>query len=331
MDVLKVLASRIGQAAPQAVSHLLQTEKNEEELVILLRLLQNEGLRQQGQVLQRLVDSSLGRASALARKLLEEKRTNKGRVRVFSLGQVEIRLDDATIPAEYWRTSRSRHVLARLIQSSRKVVAQDVLIEEFWPGMPPERGRRNLVQTLSDLRRAFRLAEYAGAEELIVRERETVGISEELAPWHDLDAFQACTSKANQKQVQGDLRAAIRHYQDALLLVRGGFMEDCKLAWSDEPRRAFERDLLQCLERLGLCCQEVGLFPELEEVALRILLEDSCHQVAHRLLMEAYLGQERPEQAVRHFEKAKSTLRHELGLEPHTELIRAYQLAKLAL
>ena len=110
-------------------------------------------------------------------------------------------------------------------------------------------------------------------------------------------------SKANQKQVQGDLRAAIRHYQDALLLVRGGFMEDCKLAWSDEPRRAFERDLLQCLERLGLCCQEVGLFPELEEVALRILLEDSCHQVAHRLLMEAYLGQERPEQAVRHFEK----------------------------
>ena len=71
--------------------------------------------------------------------------------------------------------------------------------------------------------------------------------------------------------------------------------------------------------------------PEVEEVAAKLLAKDPCHQVAHRLLMESYVNQKRPEQAIRHFERARVTLLNELGIEPHTDLLRAYQVAKLAL
>ena len=47
--------------------------------------------------------------------------------------------------------------------------------------------------------------------------------------------------------------------------------------------------------------------------------------------MEAYTALGRPELALRQFDLAKSALQVELGLEPSTDLLRAQQIAKMAL
>jgi DNA-binding response OmpR family regulator len=330
-ESLKMLASRVAQAAPQVVGRLLDATQDGDELLSLLELLEAGGLRQVNESLQRLSQRQLGAASKLATSLLEDEQTVKRQVRVFSLGRVEVWLGDTPIPSESWRTSRSRHILARLLQSSRRSVNQDTLMEEFWPGLTADRARKNLSQALSDLRRAFRMAKFDQADDLIVRKQESVWIQESVNVWHDLDWFHTHMEKGDQCLKRGEVRESISCYQEALLLVRGGFMEDCNLEWSEVPRREFERVFVQCQEKLADCCREVELYPEVEEVANRILERDPCHQVAHRLLMEAHIHQGKPEQAIRHFERARVALLNEMGIEPHTDLLRAYQLAKLAL
>lgn len=92
-----------------------------------------------------------------------------------------------------------------------------------------------------------------------------------------------------------------------------------------------ERQATECCELLASVCKELGHFPELIEVASRILDRDPCHQPLQVLVMEAQTSLGRPELALRQFESAKASLLSELGVEPSTELLRAEQFAKMAL
>lgn len=325
------LANRIAQSAPRTVGKFLDATDNQDTLESLLNLLNSGGLSQQGDALQRLVQRDLGQVSAMAAEFIAQDNEVRDELRIFCLGAVEVWIGDTPIPKEMWRTSRSLHILARLALSPRHSALQDSLMEEFWPGTVPQRSRRNLSQALTDLRRALREASFEKAGTAVERKHDSVILNSELEIWHDKDAFDQAVAKAEKAQKSGDLREAITRYREAVHLVRGEFMEDCYLEWCEPLRRNFERDYLHCLERLAHCCAEADMNPEVEEVAAKLLAKDPCHQVAHRLLMESHVKQKRPEQAIRHFEKARVILLNELGIEPHTDLLRAYQVAKLAL
>ena len=328
---LKRLANRIAQSAPGAVGRFLDATEDPVTLESLLNLLSSGGLSQQGEALQRLVKRDLGRVSAMAAECITRNTEIRDELRIYCIGAVEIWIGDTPVPREMWRTSRSLHILARLALAPRHSAVQDSLLEEFWPGTAPQRSKRNLSQALTDLRRALRDSNFEKAGATVERKHDSVLLNPELEIWLDKDAFDQAVDKAEQAEKAGDLREAISRYREAVLLVRGEFMEDCYLEWCEPHRRDFERQYIRCLESLAHCCAEVGMNPEVEEVAAKLLAKDPCHQVAHRLLMESYVNQKRPEQAIRHFERARVTLLNELGIEPHTDLLRAYQVAKLAL
>ena len=103
------------------------------------------------------------------------------------------------------------------------------------------------------------------------------------------------------------------------------------MEWVTQPRRETERQVLQCAEMLAQVCRELELYPEVLEVASRILDLDPCHQPMHLAVMEAQSALGRPELALKQFERARSSLQLELGVEPSTDLLRAEQIAKMAL
>lgn len=329
---LSQLASRLARANPRATGEILDASREPETLLPLLESLGPSGLAPQKESLQRLVQGRLGPVSELAAQLLSAmKDSRRKELRICALGKVEVWLDDFPIPRKAWRTSRSLHLLARLAQARGFTVPQDTLTEDFWPGTSPERAKRNLYQALTDLRKTLKVADYEYAEALIERKHDTVAISQDVPVWHDFGVFQHACGRAKEAEENKEIRQAISLLREATSLVRGDFLEDCTLEWCEPHRRNFERLYRDSLERLAGCCANVGLAPEVEEVALRLLETDPYHQVAHRLLIEAFVANKRPEKAIQHFESVELLLKNELGIEPQTDLLRAYQLARLAI
>jgi two-component SAPR family response regulator len=329
---LSRLASRMARAAPRVTGELLESTKESSALIQLLETLRQGGLADQKEHLQRLVQKRLGPPSKLAAELLSETEdTRRKELRICSLGKVEVWLEDSLVPRKAWRTSRSLHLLARLAQAKGRAAHQDILTEDFWPGTTPERARRNLYQALTDLRRTLKAAGYEYAEQLVERKHDTVALAAELPVWHDLSAFHETLRKAKDAEENETIRVEISLLREATSLVRGELMEDCSLEWCEPVRRDFERLYCSGLLRLATCCAKADLAPEVEEVVLRLLDKDPYHQVAHRLLVEAYVANKRPELAIKHFEQVEVVLKNDLGIDPQTDLLRAYQIAKLAI
>jgi DNA-binding response OmpR family regulator/DNA-binding SARP family transcriptional activator len=325
------LLKRLMRAAPATVRGLLELTNSEEQILTMLLLLDGLDCGHHRDKLHQLSQVSNKELARQASRLLSQDSGPEPELRIYSLGPQEVWLGDIHLAAKKWRTSRSRFLLACLAQSRRVPVAQDVLIEQFWPGCNQDRGRKNLSQSLTDLRKVLTDSGCTRADELIVRKLERLSLSPDFPIWHDLDVYTDSVRKGRSSEERDEIRQAASHYREAVLQVRGNYLEDCTMDWAQVRRLDFERSLVETLERLARCSSQLELHPEVIEVGQRILSIDSCHQLAHRLVMQAYRGQKRPELAVRQFEKAKAHLAYELGLEPQTDLLRELQLAKMSL
>lgn len=327
------LLSQITQDATRSVGRTLGTELTEAELDLLLQLVEERG----GSALLPSLQSLFARTDSSAIRSRIEKLINglthqdTPTLRLNSLGPFEVWIGDYRLPETIWRTTRSRFLLAQLASRMGRPILAEVLIEQFWPGVRPDSGKKNLSQTVSDLRKVLAEAGYELADDLVVRKHELVSLNSELPIWHDVDAFNEAFGKGRAALESGATREAHQHLRRAYALVRGEYLEDCSMEWVLPQRRELERLTLECCEMLARSCQKLDLHPELLEVANKVLDRDPCYQAMHLLAMEAYTASGRPENALRQFERASSALKVELGVEPSTELLRAQQLAKMAL
>lgn len=327
------LLLRLVREAPGAVSRQLGETQEPAACGLLLELIERAGPTAFMPALQRLFGQAPDEATrARVEQLIAgHHAVGAPTLRLFSLGPFEVWIGDQRVSERVWRTSRSRFMLACLALRAGKPVLSESIIEQFWPGVRPDAGKKNLSQTLSDMRKVLLEAGLETVDELVVRKHEFVVLGEEAPVWHDLESFTTELDKARQLQQRGELRQAYQRLRAAYGLVRGDYLEDCSMEWAHTQRREFERQTTECFELLAGVCRELGHYPELIEVALRLLERDPCHQPAHRLLMEAHIAQQRPELALRQYEQARLALQTELQAEPSTELMRVYQLAKMSL
>lgn len=332
-ESLKALLMRLVQDATRSVGRTLCSKLPEAELSLLLNLVEEVGSSALEPSLQRLfaqVESpELKRKveSILSSFTQQEAPT----LRLYSLGPFEVWIGDHRLSQKSWRTSRSRFLLASLAARQGRPLLAETLIEQFWPGVRPESGKKNLSQTASDLRKALHEAGFEPADEIVFRKHEVIALNQEMPIWHDLDAFREEMERGKAALEQGKIRSANQHLRQAYSLIRGEYLEDCTMEWALTTRRELERASHECCQLLATTCQQLELYPEVIEVANRVLENDPCHQPIHLLIMEAQSAMGRPELALRQFESARTALQVELGVEPSTDLLRAQQIAKMSL
>jgi DNA-binding SARP family transcriptional activator len=92
-----------------------------------------------------------------------------------------------------------------------------------------------------------------------------------------------------------------------------------------------ENDILVLFGKLCGWLEAQRRGDELAEFARWMLGIDPCCQQAHISVMRSLLLTERPEEAVRHFERTRTLLAQELAMEPSIELLREHQKALLSL
>ncbi|WP_285640475.1 BTAD domain-containing putative transcriptional regulator [Lentzea sp. NBRC 102530] len=211
--------------------------------------------------------------------------------------------------------SRHQRVLAALLLTPNAVVTIGRLVEATWDGEPPATATKQVQNCVSALR--DRLGDTG--QRIIVTDgpgyRVVVG-EDDL----DLLRFTALVARARQAGERGAAREAVTEMRAALRLWRGPALSglgasalDGRAARLDEQRLdAFEA----CVDWQLALGQHRQVVDELAEVAA----ENPLRERVHGQLMLALDRCERQADALLVFERLRTTLAEELGLDPGQEI-----------
>lgn len=245
-------------------------------------------------------------------------------LKVRSLGEFEAYLNGERLDKQ-WGGKQLSWLLSYLT-SSETAVGEDQLVDAFWPDKA--RGKKNLTVALSRLRKHLQ----PGLNDNPIPLNSTgYAVDQALSFWHDYQELDGLLDFILRRSETEQAEKIISGGERLAELYRGEYLKGCYLDWAVRRRTELEQRLQQAYELVA----EVALKSENFEQALtnaqRSLEFDPCAQGCHLISLRAYVGQSKPERAVRQFEHCKRILAQELELEPSTELIEAYHRARLAL
>jgi DNA-binding SARP family transcriptional activator len=243
------------------------------------------------------------------------------------LGPLEVETDDRAVVLG---RPKERLLLALLLTRPNQVAPVEALIQGLWGEQPPPTAARTLQSHVKRLRRALEPGRVRGAASQVLVTREP-GYLLRVAPG-GLDAarFEELTGQAHRALAGGQVDAAASLLREALGLWRGQAFEeftdsDVVVAEADrlsELRLAALEDRLEADLRLG---RHRELVAELE----RLVKEQPLRERLWAQLMLALYRAGRQADALLAYQRARSVLVEELGIDPGSEL-RRLQAAVLA-
>lgn len=236
------------------------------------------------------------------------------RIEFLVLGPLEVRVDGISVPLG---GAKQRAVLAVLLLHANEVVPLERLIDEVWGEDPPASAAHTVEGYVSRLRP---LVEPQGA----VLARRGAGYRLDLGGAL-LDSVEATrlVAASGAAADEGDYRRASGLAQEALALWRGTVLSDAPLLGSGAAAiDRLEELRLRALEQRIDADLALGRHRDLVG-ELRPLVEEHAHRerfVAQ--LMVALYRSGRQTEALDLYERTRSTLDAQLGLQPSAELQR---------
>jgi DNA-binding SARP family transcriptional activator len=225
---------------------------------------------------------------------------------------------------------RERALLALLLTRPNQVVSVDAIVDGLWGGAPPRSAEKTLQSHVVRLRRTLEPARPRGAPGEVLVTREP-GYLLRVAPGAlDAARFEELVRQGRGPLAAGDAQAGAATLRRALALWRGPAFQEfahTSFAWAEAERLAELR--LGAIEDRVHAELAVGrdreLVPELEGLV-------GAQPLRERLWAALLLGlyrAGRQADALRAYQRARSMLVEELGIEPGAEL-RRLQAAILA-
>jgi predicted ATPase/DNA-binding SARP family transcriptional activator len=205
--------------------------------------------------------------------------------------------------------------------------SREALITLLWPELEPSRARGGLRRNLSELKKAL-------GGELLVVDRESVGLDPGADLWLDVDQFRGLLQAWQrhdhlQDEVCPDCLASLA---EAIDLYRGDFLEGFSLRdspnfdeWQFFQTEGLRQELAATLERLVRVHSAQGDPALAIPFARRWLALDPLHEEAHRQLMRLYAWSDQRAAALRQYQECVRSLESELGVEPAAETRRLYE------
>lgn len=231
-----------------------------------------------------------------------------------ALGDLEVRTDNRPVDLG---SPRQRCVLVVLILDVNQVVSIDQIVERVWGDLPRTDVRGSIYSYVSRLRRVL-----APASEVCIDRRSGGYVLRTDRELVDVHLFRDLVQKAART---ADPERTLALYEQALDLWRGEPFARLDSSWLDVVRDnlAGERLAVQ-LERFDLQLARGGGAQVLDELTNLV----HQHPLVERLsgqLMRALHSVGRRTEALRRFQRLRSTLAEELGVGPDTETQHIHQ------
>jgi DNA-binding SARP family transcriptional activator/tetratricopeptide (TPR) repeat protein len=207
------------------------------------------------------------------------------------------------------RGAKRRALLARLLLSPNQAVPDERLAHDVWLGFPPRGARSTLASHVSLLRKALgpdRIEHRAGGYRLAVHDDELDAAAFES----DVAGGRRAMRVGNTQHAADCLEGGLRRWRGAALVdVDGAFWAHGEIARLDELRLGAEEALLET--RLSL-----GQHQAIVAAAEAGVRAEPLREQRWATLMIALYRSGRQAEALRAFQRLRSLLDEQLGVEP---------------
>ncbi|WP_432077400.1 AfsR/SARP family transcriptional regulator [Streptomyces sp. YPW6] len=241
-------------------------------------------------------------------------RTARGRngLRVALLGPLRAWRDGTSLDLG---PVRRRSVLAALMLRAGTRVTHEQLIDDLWGERPPGTGHRVLPSHILPLRKALD-GSGVGPAESVIRSGKGWYCFTGHGVRLDVSDLDERAASAQTARASGDTAVAVDRYTDALALFRGEPLTGLPgQRAQEERRRLLERRLSLRLERLE-CLVLLGRSPETLDELAALSASDPLDESVLALHMRALYAGGRQAEALNAYERLRSRLREELGIDP---------------
>ena len=245
-------------------------------------------------------------------------------VRCF--GRFEVLRDG--VPISHWRRGKAKTLLKYLIVR-RQPVPRDALIDLLWPEADPRTAVNGLRVALHALRQALGRCTGAGKGscDYVIFDNGNYSINPAADLWIDADEFSSHFTTGLRLERQGQVAAAIAHYEQAEAVYRDDYLvEDLYEDWTLVRREELKDQYLMVLTKLADACLRAADAEGCIVRCHKILQKDACREDAYRRLMRCYAQLGQQSQALHWFEVCARTLRQELDVVPSDQTMELYHL-----
>lgn len=236
-------------------------------------------------------------------------------LRLSLFGAFQVTLGDK--PLTNFRSVKVQGLLAYLALTKQQPHARDVLATLFWPDEPEAIARKNLRQSLYQLRQVLGDAD-SPAEPYLLVTRATVQFNAASDYALDVAHFLENLDK-------GQPEPAVNLYQGELL---AGFSCDSLPfdEWLRQERERLHRLALDALFELTARSLAQADYPAAQRLARRQLALEPWREEAHRQLMQVLALRGDRSAALAQYETCRAVLAEEFGVSPsaETETLVAY-------
>jgi ATP/maltotriose-dependent transcriptional regulator MalT/two-component SAPR family response regulator len=244
-------------------------------------------------------------------------------LRVNSLGRFKVFKGKEEIPAEHWRSRKSKMLFKLLVHlRSHGYVSKEVFMEHLWPEEDPEKTAKRFHVALTTLRRVLEpTLERGQASAYLKSDGDTYLLDLGKDGIVDLDAFEEACRKANSTL---DDSQSIRFLLEADRLYTGDFLEEDLY----EPWCLQERDRVRALH-LSVLASIVDYFMHRREIETAIkycynyLDIDAYAEDIYQNLMNLYALSGNKPMVLKTYERCKDKIINDLGcpLSQESELL----------
>jgi LuxR family maltose regulon positive regulatory protein len=260
------------------------------------------------------VEASVAGAGTAAKK----EPPAKPLLRIYALGESRALRGDALITNAEWGMAKSKELLFYLL--SHKQRRKEQIGDDLWPELSPAKLRASFHVTLYWVRRAL------DQRECIKYEGENYFFNRSVHYWFDVEEFEEAIRRAQSVWASDPAKAA-KHYQSAVVLYGGDFVQDLStgLDWCLLKREELLQKYLTALQRLGDYCHSAGSYADAVGFYERILEKDNYQESAYQGIMRCLVLLGERSAALRTYQKLAKLLEEELGATPCPETTTLYE------
>lgn len=216
--------------------------------------------------------------------------------------------------------SRKVQSLLAYLVLHREEHAREKLATLLWGDSPDSQARDSLRTALKHLRQHI-------SADILIADRETVGINPDFPMWVDAKEFEGVNP---QSEVSAAAQSQLGNHKSQIELYRGDLLEGFYDEWILPERERLSNLYLGGLLRLAHQARLHGEFAAAIEWANRVVAVDPANERAYQDLMYCYHALGDRGAALKQYDACVRALREELGVEPSQETISLYDEIKQA-
>jgi pentatricopeptide repeat protein len=227
--------------------------------------------------------------------------------------EVDGRRVDAQLPSR-----QGRLLFAFLALNRDRAVTRDELVDALWPYATPAAAPSALTVLVSKVRAALSAELLGGRSELRLNLPPDARI--------DVEDAVAAVHEAQSAIALRDWRGAWGPSLRAQFIARRRLLPEHDTPWLDQWRQRLDDMHDRALEAYAASCLGIGgtELPGAERAARGLLERSPMRETAYALLMDALAAQGNVAEAMRIYDRARSTLDQELGITPGRAIQEAH-------